>query len=117
MALHLNSHMWDSSAEVRFLSGTCSLELPVFHYLERFLLDVEWPFNDFSFLTFTCILSLQVSDKCSSLLSIFTICFAMNLIFLSDVESCRGLERPRHTCAAPNHTFSLRNSQAFNWRL
>lgn len=108
----------DSGAEVRFFCGTQALQVLVFWSLESFLLDVEWTFNDFSFLTFTCIPFFQHTDECSSLLSIFTMCFTHELNFLIRFwELQRHLESSWLTCTAPDHTFSLRNSQAFNSRL
>lgn len=82
MALHLRSRGHNLGAEERFLCGTRALQVPVFCSLQRFLLDVEWPFNDFSFLTSMYILSFQLTDKRSSLLSIFTMCFAYELNLL-----------------------------------
>lgn len=82
MALHLRSCIQDSGAEVKFLHGTQALQVPLFHSLEGFLLDVEWPFKDFSFLTFPYVLSFQLTDNRSSLLSFFTVCFAHELNLL-----------------------------------
>lgn len=64
--------------------GKCHLapRFCAFCSLEGFLLDAEGPFHYFPSLAFTFILSFQLADKCSSLLSIFTVCFAHKLNLL-----------------------------------
>lgn len=102
VALHLHSH--DSGAEVKFFRGTPALQAPVFHSLKRFLRDVEWPFRDFSSLTFTYILSFQLTDELSACFPFSQCVLPVNLIFSSDVESCRGTRKALGSQALPQTT-------------